>query len=229
MESPLIALTSRGIKRVQGTAATVRRKLPITFELLRTITPLLPIDHPDSATIRAAMWLGTAGLLRTGEFTVDSASKPDPLRLLTVSSIAQIQQNPPVLSVHLRASKTDPFRHEVDVPITNHTAVRLLLQMLRRRASSHTDEPHRPLFLMADGNPLTRARLLAATRQLLLSARVTTDPNIGVSFRRGGATALANAKVEDRLIKLAGRWRSSAYARYIDTSMPVLMAHLSHL
>lgn len=229
MSSPLTALTMRGIKRVQGTAATVRRKLPVTFEVLRRITPLLPTDDPDSTTIRAAMWMGTAGLLRTGEFVVDSGTKPDPVRLLTVGSIKQIQHQPPVLSVHLKASKTDPFRQEVDVPITNSTAVKTILKLLNRRATDGSNEQHRPLFLMSNGQPLTRARLLSVTRQLLASAGISTDPEVGISFRRGGATALANARVTDRVIKLAGRWRSHSYARYIDTSLPVLMAHMANL
>lgn len=229
MDSPLTALTMRGIKRTQGTAATIRRKLPITFEVLRAITPLLPTNDTDSTVIRAAMWMGTAGLLRTGEFVVDSGTNPDPMRLLTVGSIKRIQHSPPVLSVHLKASKTDPFRHEVDVPITNSTAVKLILSLLKSRTAAGTDEQHRPLFLMSNGQPLTRARLLATTRQLLAAAGIVTDPAVGISFRRGGATALANARVTDRVIKLAGRWRGHSYARYIDTTLPVLMAHMTNL
>ena len=229
LQSPLFSLTFRGIKRVQGTASTVQRKLPITFALLRRITPLLnPHDH-DALTVRAAMWCGTAGLLRTGEFTVDSGSKPDAHQLLTIASARQIQTAPPVWSIHLRASKTDPFRLEADVPIANRTAVTYLATYLRHRNATGTDEPHRPLFMTANGQPLTRTLLLSTVRQLLTIARIITSPTAGVSFRRGGATALANANVADRLIKLAGRWRSPVYERYIDTNLPTLVAHTANL
>jgi hypothetical protein len=40
----------------------------------------------------------------------------------------------------------------------------------------------------------------------------------GHSFRRGGATSLARAGVQEHTIKKMGRWKSSAYQLYIDHS-----------
>jgi hypothetical protein len=39
-----------------------------------------------------------------------------------------------------------------------------------------------------------------------------------VSFRKGGATALAESGVPDRVIQELGRWKSFAYQRYVHST-----------
>lgn len=207
----------RGIKREQGIANTVRPRLPITFTVLRLIDSFLDTSRSDHRLLRAMLWFGTAGLLRIGEFAIDSARSPDRNRLLTISSLKQLQIDPPVIAIHLRASKTDIYRKEVDVKIANRTAIHALVSYLSQRQTPLTATT--PLFAFDDGIPVTRKSVLTATIQLLAAAGIDMSKHSGISFRRGGATSLSIAGVEDRIIKIFGRWESWAYERYIDTPL----------
>jgi hypothetical protein len=207
----------RGIKRDQGIANNIRPRLPITFDILRAIDRLLDLSRADHRLLRAALWIGTAGLFRIGEFTVSSASTPDQVRLLTLKNLKRIQIEPPVIAIHLRASKTDIYRKEVDVKIANRTAIHALDSYLARRTTSLASD--QPLFAFDNGTPVTRKSLLASTNALIAQCGIDTAGYSGISFRRGGATSMSAAGVPDRLIKIFGRWQSWAYARYIETPL----------
>ena len=57
------------------------------------------------------------GFLRAGEFTVRSREDFDPASSLTLEDIAvDRHDNPSVVQIRLKQSKTDPFRHGVDIP-----------------------------------------------------------------------------------------------------------------
>lgn len=217
----------RGIKREQGVRSSVRPRFAVTTSVVLLCKPFLDLSLHNHRMIFAAMCTGTGGLFRIGEFTVVSAQHPDPLRLLTLDSITHVHS--PTSSaadsftIHLRASKTDPFRHEVEVSVCWPEAVHALASMLRQ-LPSHLRHPHSPLFALDSGLPLTRAYLLSVTSHLLHCARVDTSMYDGLSFRRGGATSLSSAGVSDRIIQIMGRWLSNAYKRYIDTPLSVLAA-----
>jgi hypothetical protein len=180
--------------------------------------PRLNMSLPDDRMIWAAMTLATSGLFRIGEVTIRDRSRPEPSRLLTLSSITFSNIITPAKSqyftIHLQASKTDPFRAEVDVHVSNPTAIEAMVKYLSARP--YQLAPSSPLLAFSDGRPLDRSRLIASTRSLLSNLGLNADLYSGHSFRRGGATSLALAGVPDRLIKLMGRWRGWSYALYID-------------
>ena len=67
-QSPLIWRMFKAIKRIQG-QQVVRKRLPITVNILSQIDPFFDTSKEIDLCVRAAMWLGTCGLLRAGEFT----------------------------------------------------------------------------------------------------------------------------------------------------------------
>ncbi len=75
-----------------------------------------------------------------------------------------------------------------------------------------------PLFFFTDGRYLTRARFVAALRSALQGAGVDAQHYFGHSFRIRAATTAAACGVSDSTIQTLGRWRSSAYLVYIQTS-----------
>ena len=169
------------------------------------------------------------GFLRLGEITVPSDSEFDASTHLTFRDVAVDKlQAPSMLKVHIKASKTDPFRVGVHVavgkvedPLCPVTAV---LDYLLTRGGGEG-----PLFRFVDGKPLTRSRLVDCVRQALQEAGIDSKPYSGHSFRIGAATTAAKEGVGDATIKMLGRWRSNAYQLYIKTPREHLAAVSSQL
>lgn len=228
--SPLVWRMFRAIKRLQG-QSVARTRLPITVSVLRKLDPLINEADTLHCCMRAAMWLGTTGLLRSGEFTRKPRGNPPPqLQHLTFhneagSTLDPLRLNgerPHYMQLRLSASKTDPFRAGTTVTISHPRAMLYMLVYLRRRDLALS---RMPLFAGADGQPLAAAALVPFTQALIARANI---PNahmfLGHSFRKGGATSLHEAGNPDSLIKAMGRWSSFTFARYIDTPLTMLIA-----
>ena len=95
--------------------------------------------------------------------------------------------SPMVLSVKLKASKTDPFRLYIGKVSSDLCPVSAMLSYLLVRGR-HAG----PLFKYHDGRPLTRQRFVAAVRQALESAGVQAASYAGHSFQIGAATTEAS-------------------------------------
>lgn len=78
-----------------------------------------------------------------------------------------------------------------------------------------------PLFLLQSGQPLTRPLLTNWLKEILTLAKVPGNYS-SHSFRIGAATVAARNGIPDHLIRLLGRWSSSAYLRYIRTPVEAL-------
>ena len=113
--TPQLDLVLRGIKRRQGGPAPDRR-LPITPGILRLLRAVWERagDTWDAQMLWAASCCGFFGFMRSGEFTV--AGEFDPSRHLSPADISvDSWSSPSWVCVHLKQSKTDPFRRGVDV------------------------------------------------------------------------------------------------------------------
>ena len=155
------------------------------------------------------------GFLRSGEVTVSSSEEYDPEYHLSEGDVALDSQSvPSVVRVHIKASKTDPFRQGVYIyvgktgndlcPVAAVTAY----LAVRGRAPG-------PFFHFATGSPLSRELLVKHVRVALAQTEVDVGKYSGHSFRIGAATTAAAAGLEDSLIKTLGRWQSSAYQLYL--------------
>jgi len=109
-----------GIRMCQSKSNTTSRqpRLPITPEVLLRIKARWErqgIDA-DKTILWAAFTISFFGFLRSGEICVGTNSLFDPERDLTARDI-QIDdiENPQLLKIHLKQSKTDPFRAGTDV------------------------------------------------------------------------------------------------------------------
>lgn len=221
---PRLQYVIRGIKRASRTP--VRPRLPITPSLLTAIrsqwsaTP----PEPDKVMLWAACCMGFFGFMRAGEFTVKSSQDCDTESALSLHDVAvDSHSNPTMVRVHLAQSKTDPFRHGVDIFLGRTDSalcpVAAVLAYCAIRPSSAG-----PFFLFQDGSPLTRDKLVAALRSALVHAGVDVSLYSGHSFRVGAATTAAHRGLSEATIKMLGRWESSAYERYIRTPRESLAA-----
>ena len=78
-----------------------------------------------------------------------------------------------------------------------------------------------PLFIMEDGEALTRSYFISHLKSILRILGYDSNKYNGHSFRIGAATSVAS-KIEDHLIKVLGRWNSQCYTRYILTPLSTI-------
>ena len=209
----------RGIKLTQA-KGTGRRKerLPISIDILAKLKGAWQVEVPqDSAMLWAAATLCFFGFFRAGELTIRTESGYDASAHVSFQDVSiDSLTTPQTLQVRLKSSKTDPFRTGVDVFVgrtyCSLCPVSAVLDYMTRRGSAPG-----PLFIFADGKPLTRARFVAEVKAALSWAGVDSTYYSGHSFRSGAATTAARQGIGDATIKMLGRWRSSAYQVYIKT------------
>ncbi len=201
-------------------------RLPITPPILLALKQLWSTlaQDPDIVMLWAACCLGFFGFMRAGEFTTPSLSYFDPQAMLAPEDVSvDSHSSPSFICVHLKQSKTDPFRMGVDICLGRTgkalCSVSAVLAYLAIRPSSPG-----PLFIFRDGSFLSRQRLVTRLRQGLQRVGINPACFSGHSFRIGAATAAARAGMEDSVIKMLGRWESAAYQIYIRTPPEELAA-----
>ena len=210
----------RGIKSNQAKHGKQKSpRLPITPEILLRIKGVWERESParDKAMLWAAASLCFFGFLRSGEVCIPAEKAFDEGAHLSMKDV-QVDNlaNPQTMQVKIKASKTDPFRQGVLVYVgrTNKPLcpVSALLAYMVMRGKGPG-----PLFIFQDGKPLSRPRFVTEIKRALSAAGIDPKPYSGHSFRIGAAMTAANQGVEDSTIKMLGRWKSSAYQRYIKT------------
>ena len=160
--------------------------------------------------------------MRSGEFTFSVPYHDG----LSVDDIAvDSHQDPQVMTIILRRSKTDPFSTGTRLYLgrtgNKLCPISAMLAYLAIRPPTAG-----PLFTFQDGTPLTRDQLVTHLRQALCQLNVNATGFSGHSFRIGAATAAARAGLSDSLIQSLGRWKSSAFTAYIRTQTDeVIAAH----
>jgi len=215
-----MAKLSQVLKGIRSSSAgTSKVQLPITPHILARIKDNWEANglNNDKRMIWAAMMLCFFGFFRSGELCVPSMSLFDTTRHLSVADVLAITDgsgNPVQLQIRLKRSKTD--REGVGVTVcvgkTGNklcpVAATLSWMILRGNTSG-------PLFRYSNGSPLTQQQFVTELRRALLSIGEDPQKYGGHSFRIGAATVAAEQGINDATIKLLGRWRSSAYQKYI--------------
>ena len=225
---PCSQLIIRGIRRTQGDSPKTPC-LPITPAILRTIKKSFaakPLDF-SNRLYWAAMCLAFFGFLRCGELTIPDHQPFDPDVHLTIYDIC-LDGIPAGLSVHIKASKTDPFRQGITLHL-GQTGVDLcpvatMADYLSARGSSPG-----LLFQFQDGSGLHRQQLVTVVRSALTDQGFNASEYCGHSFRIGAATTAAQNGIADCTIKMLGRWESSAYQLYVRTPRTDLASYTSKL
>ena len=226
--TPRLQLTLRGIKRTQAINTPQRCRLPITLRIMCGIKDCFSRQSSSHSNIMlwAACCLAFFEFLRVSEFTVPCHDTYDPGTHLSLDDISlDNRDNPRLIAVFIKQSKTDPFRKGVTLYLgaTNHPVcpVTGVLPYLAIRGS-HPG----PLFLTKEGQGLTRQSFSSLLDIVLTDLQLQPRDYNTHSFRIGAATTAAQADIPDRCIKMLGRWKSDAYQNYIRTP-PHELARLS--
>lgn len=214
-----LKLVERGIARHHSTSphSPSAARMPITPDILRQIMTLWSDRQyePDTIMLWAALCSGFFGCLRIGEFTSPSPTHYDPSIHLSFGDIwVDSKENTSSISMHIKQSKTDQLRHGSTVTLArtgqNVCPVAALLAYLASRGGRPG-----PLFIFQNGKFLTPASLTQHLRQALDRLGYDSSSFAGHSLRIGAATTAARCGHADSTIKALGRWRSTAYLRYI--------------
>ena len=157
-----------------------------------------------------------------GELTSPTVTNQEPVDCVSVGDVAvDDHNNPSLVRIHLRRSKTDQLGKGVDIYLgrtdEDLCPVAALLAYLAVRGK----EPG-PLFRLSDGRLLTKQIFIEKVRAALSVLGYDYTSYAGHSFRIGAATTAAACGIEDSLIKILGRWESSAYQLYVRSSRQTL-------
>jgi hypothetical protein len=212
-DDPRLQRLLRAIKKLSPKSSTHAR-LPITVALLQDMIRLLNLENHDCQTLATALSLGVHGLLRSGEITPKDAHSSI-LRRCDVKIERDRTGTATAVVLHLRASKTDPFRKGIDLRIvatgTDACPVALLSKCMDQASDKN---PWAPLLQLLDGSPLPYKDLSKYIKAL--ASRLGLNPKnfAGHSLRIGGATTLALLGVPAYEIQTLGRWLSVSYQLY---------------
>ena len=124
--------------------------------------------------------------------------------------------DPRLLTVRIKASKTDPYRQGVTIHIGRTRGE------LCPVAAIFGYMVTGPFFRFRDGRGLTREQFMSATRSALAAAGFKAEHYAGHSFRIEAATTAAQIGIQDSLIKTLVHWESAAYTIYTRTPPEVL-------
>ena len=226
--TPRVEMVLLGIKKEQSKRQLPRTRLPITIQIMYKLRQLLqqnPHDY-DNLMMWAACCMAFFGFLRCSEFTAPGQQEYDPQVHLQYEDVAvDCRNNPRMLMIRIKQSKTDPFRQGVTLwlgktdcavcPVTG------ILPYLAARGSRPG-----PLFITSKGAYMTRQSFHSLLSALLSKAGLPQKQFNTHSFRIGAATSAKAAHISDVHIQAMGRWRSNAYQIYIKTP-PADMASFS--
>lgn len=158
------------------------------------------------------------GFLRCREFTCNTLSF-NPASDLTISDITMDYT---FFTLNLKHSKSDQCHKGTPIIISSINSVFCSFSsMFQYLKSLCHATPDNPLFLTADGCPMTRCWF---TKKLQLLCQLFTPQ----SFRIGAATTAA-PKVPSATLKEMGRWSSSACERYIRPNAKDIVKRLKAL
>ena len=210
----------KAIRRSQGNKFNRPTRPPVTWHMLRLISDfLLRTESPfNRDMLLSAVLLAFFGMLRVSEYTSPTYRSFDEDTHLSVADVF-INWQRRIALIRIKKSKTDPFRQGVTIRIgvlDHHLCpVHALVRYLLRRGPAPG-----PLFIFQNGQYLTRSRILD-----VLTSSLPHVPHINThSFRRGGASALADANTPSHIIQIMGRWRSNAYMDYIQLTDDFLIS-----
>ena len=223
-EMPQLEYILKGVKK--SSPQCTRTRLPITPEILMDLKKVWQRadNRQDAKLLWAAACLCFFGFLRSGEVTMPSEVEYDQQSHLCHEDVKVYSHTAPsYIQVRLKASKTDPFRQGVELHLgatgKELCPVAAVLSFMAVRGNSRG-----PLFTWRDGRFFTRDKFVKCMRAALDKAGYPADKYAGHSFRIGAATTAGKCGVPDSLIKMMGRWESTAYMCYMRTAPETLRA-----
>lgn len=198
--------------------APVVKRPPITHDILALVIKHIGTDNEDRLMLIAAYTLALQCLMRSGELTVKTHDTQPYLQIKHIAmDLTHAKRYKLIIPWGDKSNRNQLVPINVLRTQQATCPVHAMHQYIHARQLKGTCLPHLPLFMTHRGTPLTAARFSTVLRAVLHTADVPNAEDYGGhSFRRGGATEMAAAGIEDSLIRDIGRWKSYTYQEYID-------------
>ena len=222
----VLAQTLRGAEKQAPSLRPPRpTRVPITIRDITDAAVHLPRTYTGIMCV-AAMYVAVGAALRISELLGQMGVSPSNAdsRALRLSQLRELPSPHPHFVLTIFAHKTDQRGQGTEIVIGHPQAVDHIRMFLASHPKPSDGDARGPLlFVFPDGIPLSSRYLLLVIRPAFASIGIDPRGISGHSFRKGGATGLANAGVDDSLVRAHGRWKSNAYLRYIVPSRSSLI------
>ncbi len=214
-----------GIKRAKGQA--VKRKLPITPDILLRIHKRLDLSQPQAVVFWAISLLAFFSLLRKSNLLPATSSAFSPAKHLRRCDFSRM---PWGLAVQIRWTKTIQFqeRHfQIPLPALPGHPLCPVKAILAAFSLTPSADPQGPAFLIPGfpSYPLLYNNFISILRSHLSHLNLPADEYAGHSFRRGGASWAFRMLLPTEAIKAMGDWSSDAYLAYLEIPLSSKVRH----
>lgn len=200
----------------QKSSHSYDKRLPITLPILRRLLHSLPVvaSTPYFVTLYRAMYLlAFYALLRVGEM---STTKFGAANLIQFHDVEIVYSNRLITNIRLH------IRHHKH---SKGMTPPLLLQACKDKSICPINAIYNyilcrgskpgPLFLAENKHPISAAQFTATLQTSVQVLGLDPQKYTPHSFRIGGASYAHENNVSEIHLKRLGRWRSTAYMRYI--------------
>ena len=209
----------KGIGRVKG--LSIKRKLPITPQILLRIKLLLNLNNPKDAVFWAACLVAFFGFFRKSNLFPPNLNNFNPQKHLCRSDFSI---HPWGIMIKIKWTKTiqcgerilsTPIPLLKKHPLCPVTAVVNAFNLTRYAS---TEGPAFTIFEKDRFVPYSPVKFVAQLRGLLDILGLPSKDYSGHSFRRGAASWAIQNGIPGEIIKILGDWKSDAYLAYLSLS-----------
>jgi hypothetical protein len=213
-------LVSKALQGLARLNKTIDTRYPITISILeKLLAALLSVcSSPyEGKLFASAFVLAYYGLLRVGEFTIDTTTRLRNSHCITFQNLT-LDRQASKITLTIPHSKTDQTGQTTSLIIRRqpHTPA-CPIQNIQSFFEIRPCTPnHHCFFIHHNYSPLTRSQFQAVLQKCIsfcgIPGHFATH-----SFRIGRATDLALQGFPNHKIQTLGRWKSMAFQKYIRT------------
>ena len=203
-----ISKTLQGIRNLNPTP--INQRLPITKSILHRLLQALPYAVTaqwDKVLWQAVYLLAYHGCLRAGEITLSK-------NIQNVIQLSQVISTTQSIQIHFWQYKHSQHHKPVLTITAQPTGVPCPVSALQQYLLARGPTPGQ-LFINHDHSPTTIEQFGANLKTTTTLSSLPPHQYTTHSFRIGKASDMAAEGQPDQLIRRAGRWKSSAYMRYL--------------
>lgn len=223
MVNPLDSFLIKKLLHSLRRSAKANKRQPFTIQYIQALIKSIKHTVSDVYTtslIRAMFLLAFFGLFRVGEITYSSKGAQHVIRRENINFV-RLHSKVRSLNITLTQYKHS-VGHQASIPIACQAIKKLCPVRSMLRYLHMSSQTSSFLFLHQSGSPVTTTFFRSVLKSCVIACNLDPSVYTAHSFRIGGATLAHQNKMAVSDIKKLGRWKSTAYKKYLRTlSLPL--------